>query len=517
MKKTFKTMLALMAGAMTFTGCTSDILENTPEQIPSALKPMTFTAIQEEQGDATRTAIDGTAINWTENDAISIFDGVADTDGNFARKFTLTSAPGSTSGTFDGTAKEDAEAYYALYPCVESVYKETEDVLNDETIEKLGIKPDDVNYVKEEYQNCLKEGDYDMAWDMLNEVYYIPGFNNLSDEIKDKIKAYVQGETVTIKVTESKGVQRDGDNFTNVVLPAEQTVAEGQYVDPKAMLMIGKSTDASTIQFKNVCAFVKVTPTFDCTSISLKSNGTEKLAGILTVNYNNGVPTTTVTENGTNEVFLTGTIAANNTYYIAVRPETLNSGFTIHFKSKANRRYEKSTSKKVTFTRSEVLNLGSTENLEPIPIKGAAKRTGDIDVNWVQLWDNGPKFAEYNIGASSATDFGGSFEWSSTDIATTQWGSKWRMPTQAELKELINSDNCVITWTDNYNGTGIAGRIFTGKDTAYASNSIFLPEGYYWSSTSKDDTYAWGLGNDTRNPFMGLYNYDISARAVLAE
>ena len=120
MKKTFKTMLALMAGAMTFTGCTSDILENTPEQIPSALKPMTFTAIQEGQGDATRTAISGTAINWTKSDKISIFDGVADKDGNLAREFVLTGEGGSASGTFTGEADPAATTYYALYPNVVS-------------------------------------------------------------------------------------------------------------------------------------------------------------------------------------------------------------------------------------------------------------------------------------------------------------------------------------------------------------------------------------------------------------
>ncbi len=39
---------------------------------------------------------------------------------------------------------------------------------------------------------------------------------------------------------------------------------------------------------------------------------------------------------------------------------------------------------------------------------GKAYATGpDCDVNWVQLWKNGPKFAEYNVGATSVTDYGG--------------------------------------------------------------------------------------------------------------
>ena len=75
------------------------------------------------------------------------------------------------------------------------------------------------------------------------------------------------------------------------------------------------------------------------------------------------------------------------------------------------------------------------------------------------------------------------------DAATSNWGDTWRMPTEAECKELI--DNC--TWrlmTQN----GINGYKVTGPN----GNYIFLPAtgyrnegllnsarnyGYYWSST----------------------------------
>ena len=46
----------------------------------------------------------------------------------------------------------------------------------------------------------------------------------------------------------------------------------------------------------------------------------------------------------------------------------------------------------------------------PMVITGKATATINgktIDVNWVQLWENGPKFAEYNVGATSVTDYGG--------------------------------------------------------------------------------------------------------------
>ena len=87
------------------------------------------------------------------------------------------------------------------------------------------------------------------------------------------------------------------------------------------------------------------------------------------------------------------------------------------------------------------------------------------------------------------------------DAARAQWGADWRMPTTGEMKALY--DNTTSTWTANYNNTGIAGRIFTGKGN-YASSSLFLPaagyffggtsyyhggsRGYYWSSTLGSST-----------------------------
>ncbi len=77
------------------------------------------------------------------------------------------------------------------------------------------------------------------------------------------------------------------------------------------------------------------------------------------------------------------------------------------------------------------------------------------------------------------------------DAARAKLGGKWRMPTYDEWEELRN--NCIWTWTDNYNGTGVKGRIVAAPN----GNSIFLPaagwrsnanlneatSGYYWSSS----------------------------------
>lgn len=89
------------------------------------------------------------------------------------------------------------------------------------------------------------------------------------------------------------------------------------------------------------------------------------------------------------------------------------------------------------------------------------------------------------------------------DVAHTNFGSKWRMPTQKEWEELAK--NCKWTWTDDYNKTGVAGKIATSNITG---KSIFLPAtglryadkwdfkttyGYYWSSSLSTDypSYAY--------------------------
>ena len=496
MKKTFKTMLALMAGAMVFTACSNDdITENIPQQIPSALKPMTFTASMEGEAGATRAAIDGLDIKWEGTDKISIFDGSKEHNGN--QKFTLTDGDGTVSGTFTGTAAE-ATTYYALYPYAESKNDSRVPTL-EEAIAAVGagneLSGDNLIMFTDHYEE--------------NEDYIEYYFSELgiSPENQAIYIAYLKNEPLTTK----SGPQFNEGSIEGVVLPAAQTATAGS-ADPQAMLMIGTSTDASTLEFKNVCAYVKVKPTFGCSSIVLKSNGTESLAGTVTLGLDtDSNPTTTVT-NGTNTVTLSGTIAANGTYCIAVCPATLASGFTVEFKDASDKVLSsKSTAKSVTLTRNNILNLG-TFDATPVTT-GKAKATiggSEVDVNWVQLWADGPKFAEFNVGATSATEYGGYYAWGGSqdkvddhntgsyplsgdsDTATKLWGSNWRLPTQTELEGLLN--NCVAVWTTV---NGVSGSKFTGKGD-YSSCSVFLPAagncqpdglrdqgdvGMYWSST----------------------------------
>ena len=90
------------------------------------------------------------------------------------------------------------------------------------------------------------------------------------------------------------------------------------------------------------------------------------------------------------------------------------------------------------------------------------------------------------------------------DVATTIYGSNYRMPTKAECEELKALPN---RWVTDYNGIfGLNGRVFTGTN----GNILFIPAAgsfngstrsnigsgcYLWSSSlySGNPSYAWNL------------------------
>ncbi len=195
----------------------------------------------------------------------------------------------------------------------------------------------------------------------------------------------------------------------------------------------------------------------------------------------------------------------------------------------------------------------------------------------VQLWENGPYWAECNVGAAKPEDYGYYFWWGDTvgykrendkwvatdgsssnfsfstgneptynkgiatlqsegwitadgvlapehDAATAHLGAPWRMPTSDEIQALF--ENCTATWITT---NGVYGRLVTGKG-AYANRSIFLPAaglglssslvcpgsyGDYWSSTpDSDNSYnAWYLGFGSSD-FGRYYDNRCNGRSV---
>ena len=154
-----------------------------------------------------------------------------------------------------------------------------------------------------------------------------------------------------------------------------------------------------------------------------------------------------------------------------------------------------------TYKASEVNNVVFQEETT-----GTAKRTGDIDVNWVQLWEGGPKFAEYNVGASSVTDVGITMTFTDATKAGAEyvWGANWCTPSKEDMEHLMTA---AMGETDNkvkckYTQEGSQyGFKFTGLTDGYTDNSVFFPAQYgnsyygsasYWSATAYGSR-AWDM------------------------
>ena len=102
------------------------------------------------------------------------------------------------------------------------------------------------------------------------------------------------------------------------------------------------------------------------------------------------------------------------------------------------------------------------------------------------------------------------------DATHVNLGGNWRMPTKDEWKELI--DNTTQTWTNDYNGTGVAGKVFTSKVNG---NSVFFPAagncndssvdgvgsgGYFWSASWVSSSRAWCLYFGSRSRYLSDYS-----------
>jgi hypothetical protein len=106
------------------------------------------------------------------------------------------------------------------------------------------------------------------------------------------------------------------------------------------------------------------------------------------------------------------------------------------------------------------------------------------------------KWADHNLGGTNPQDYGQYVKWFSSyaadslphticktsyDIAHTQWGDNWRMPTYLEIKELI--DNCSVSESTL---NGVKGVVFTSKIAGYTDKYIFIPYAGY----KYDDAYG---------------------------
>ena len=159
--------------------------------------------------------------------------------------------------------------------------------------------------------------------------------------------------------------------------------------------------------------------------------------------------------------------------------------------------------KGVTNAAAKLTDGAASKNIDTAALFGTAAKAdcrvsvrvsliGIDKVSGVQLWENGPYWAECNLGAETSEECGTIMTFEAA--VAYEFDAPWRLPTQAEIKGLV--DNCTVSW-ENRNGTN--GCLFTSKSL---SGSLFLPatgpaatSGNYWSSevVSGVPTYGWYL------------------------
>ena len=352
MKKTMKTLLALMAGTMALAACSDDAIveNNNPQQPEVARKHITFTAVQEDNG-ATRAAISSETapqIVWSADDHITVLYRDVNTSFGFDNvDFSLTGGANTTSGTFDGEVLEtvtEETVYTALYPC-----HTKNEGSRPMTLEDLTEDEQDV------YDGCCPPwsgGEFDQ------EVLDLELEDGLiTHEQYDHIMAFVKGETVS--VNNSVTLTADG-KITDVCLPAVQTATEGSF-DPATALMMAQTTGSTdAMEFKNVASYFKFVAPFTCSKVQIFDNAQGgQMAGTLTLTYNAGEPTAEVTANGASSITLTGAIEEGKTYYIATLPQTFSQGIKMYFVKSDGTEYTKSTSSSYTLGRNKVSNMGT--------------------------------------------------------------------------------------------------------------------------------------------------------------
>ena len=150
-------------------------------------------------------------------------------------------------------------------------------------------------------------------------------------------------------------------------------------------------------------------------------------------------------------------------------------------------------------TKADGLTAGKYYTVTTGPVSGKAKATinGETpDVDWVQLWAGGPKFAKQNVT--------GTMTWTAAN-ANTFWGTNWRVPTKEEMSGLLGTVAGDITFTTStvkveyLQENNEFGFKFTGVQPGYTKNSIFLAlvnanndgtefSGNYWSSYQDNES-----------------------------
>ena len=340
-------------------------------------------------------------------------------------------------------------------------------------------------------------------------------------------------------------------NDGSFTMEQTQTYAAGSFasgVNPMKAVSNNK-----VLPFKNACGVLKLQLRSNeeviVEKIIVRSKSEEKLWGNGSINSEGAF---TVTNGGSNtieldcsqadpEVILSPSKTTPTTFFIVLPVGTLSNGFEVEVIDKdSHGNWTVGTTKDNTIIRSRIrqmpvctvkigvqlyaggpywatCNLGATSptrygdyyawaETEPYytSLSWNDPTMPTVD-NWKSGKENGYCWKSYPNNSATTSDNGFN-EWDPVPFdgdnnllpkydAANQYAweadeGTWYIPTASEFETMIAKTS--HTYTSNYKGTGIAGRIYQGTTTGYTDRSIFLPcAGYFWNTTfyQGDDGY----------------------------
>jgi len=226
------------------------------------------------------------------------------------------------------------------------------------------------------------------------------------------------------------------------------------------------------------------------------------------------------------------TLTAGASYYIAILPQTIATGFELIFNDNDVINVKQSASSEVVFSRSKTKKLAAFSNFTytvgtvtagtitmadrniGVGGTGTTVPTGADAYGDYFAWGAlRPAYTKHTAGSNLQT---ADLYWSDgftashvpntfTDIASMLWGGKWRMATKDEWYNNKSNESVEgLPLAGSYDGTGLC----------YANN-----DGLYWSSTPDDVASAFFLDTNYYNTFVkrDSRNYGYSVRPVLAQ
>ena len=424
MKKTMKTMLAFVAGALALSACNNEDILNENENNGGA-KLVTLTAYQEGEG-ATRAAIDGTTstqIDWTASDQINYFGGGSN------EYMTLSSGEGKATGSFSGEVTTGSDDY-VLYPY------NAEATCSEGTITTAIPSAQSV-----------PAGTFDPAAGLM-----VGKVNGTSIQFYNAV-GYI---AITIPAGSSNITKMVITGNNNERLSGKVTIS-GIATDAAPTSIAGTTrtiTDAtSPTGVTDGVKYVEVTP-----------NGTTTFAAGST--YYVAVAPDATLSNGIYVLLYNGTKSNPSTLKLAVKK---SSGSLAMARAKVKKVALPAIADadwKDMIALNDANNVANGLYMAPFNL-GATASTGSDASAYGDYYS----FGEVDTKSSySSSAYSGSATLEGlTDAATSNWGPDWRMATKDEWNNNKSNNNVKgLPLAGYYSGTG---RYDAGYD------------GYYWSST----------------------------------